>query len=242
MLDYTVICPVAPSIGSIVVVDPFSTGANLAATVLQWGFKLILVFNEREVTSTSPHVLSQQHNTHHKSTLMIQHDSSNSDSEEALKRTLGALQKQGNPVLAILPGLETGVELARILAERMDTRTNGGKVTDLMRSNKTNMQEILRAAGLKTIRQAWCHSEEDVSAFYTPLFAESSALSGRSGVVEVVVKPNIPCASDTVLSCEGIDAAHYAFHTIHNKVNALGLVNDGALVQEHVRYIEHSLA
>lgn len=46
LLDYAVICPTPPITGAIVVVDPFSTGAHIAAMVAKCGFKLILVFAE----------------------------------------------------------------------------------------------------------------------------------------------------------------------------------------------------
>jgi len=46
LLDYTIQCKEAPVLGSVVVVDPFSTGANLAAEVVKMGFKLVLVFSE----------------------------------------------------------------------------------------------------------------------------------------------------------------------------------------------------
>lgn len=48
LIDYSVICPKPPLVGAVVVVDPFSSGANLAAMVLQWGYKLILVFSEMD--------------------------------------------------------------------------------------------------------------------------------------------------------------------------------------------------
>lgn len=48
LFDYSVICPTPPVIGAVVIVDPFSTGANMAATVARWGYKLILVFAERD--------------------------------------------------------------------------------------------------------------------------------------------------------------------------------------------------
>jgi hypothetical protein len=31
-----------------VVVDPFSSGANIAAMVVKWGYKLVLVFSEND--------------------------------------------------------------------------------------------------------------------------------------------------------------------------------------------------
>lgn len=33
MFDFSIICPTPPAIGAVVVVDPFSSGANIAAMV-----------------------------------------------------------------------------------------------------------------------------------------------------------------------------------------------------------------
>jgi hypothetical protein len=46
LLDYQIICMEAPTLGTVAVVDPFSTGANLAAMVVKMGYKLLLVFSE----------------------------------------------------------------------------------------------------------------------------------------------------------------------------------------------------
>ena len=42
LLDFSVICPLPPMVGAVVVVDPFSSGANLAAMIIKMGYKLIL--------------------------------------------------------------------------------------------------------------------------------------------------------------------------------------------------------
>jgi hypothetical protein len=48
LIDFSVVCPIPPVTGAVVIVDPFSSGANLAAMVIKWGFKLILVFSEND--------------------------------------------------------------------------------------------------------------------------------------------------------------------------------------------------
>lgn len=58
MIDYSVICPKPPPAGAVVVVDPFSSGAHLAAMVLRWGFKLILVFSSQDSRGGRPRVMS----------------------------------------------------------------------------------------------------------------------------------------------------------------------------------------
>ena len=88
--------------------DPFSTGANLAAMVVKWGFRLVIVFSELD--SPVAKLVSSENSL--SPTLLIQHDNNNKDQNAALKRTLESIKGQGAPVLAILPGAETGVELA----------------------------------------------------------------------------------------------------------------------------------
>ena len=48
LLDFSIVCPQAPHTGAVVVVDPFSSGANIAAMVVKWGYKLVLVFSEND--------------------------------------------------------------------------------------------------------------------------------------------------------------------------------------------------
>ncbi len=104
MFDYSVICPTPPVTGAVVIVDPFSTGANLAAMVVKWGFKLIIVFSELD--SPVAKLVSSENSL--SPTLLIQHDSTANNQNEALKKTLDLIKSQGSPVLAILPGAETG--------------------------------------------------------------------------------------------------------------------------------------
>ena len=41
LFDYQVICPEPPIIGAVVVVDAFSSGANMAAMLSEWGYRLV---------------------------------------------------------------------------------------------------------------------------------------------------------------------------------------------------------
>lgn len=158
LIDYAVICPKPPSIGAVVVVDPLSSGANLAAQVLKWGYKLILVFSEQE---TSGGTLVTK-NAHVKPTLLIQHDSRNSNQHAAVLQTLNAIDQEGSPILAIIPGAATGVELAEKLANKYGTRTNTEELSHA-RHDKHLMHETLRSAGIRSLAQQLCHSEDEVS-------------------------------------------------------------------------------
>ena len=64
-------------------------------------------------------------------------------------------------MLAILPGAETGVELAELLAAKYGTRNNGLLMVK-ERRNKYLMQEAIRAKGIRAVGQQLCRSEQEV--------------------------------------------------------------------------------
>jgi electron transfer flavoprotein alpha subunit len=138
------------------------TGANIAAMVLLWGYKLILVFSEKD----SPVANLVTRGSKVEPTLLVQHDSANPNQVEALKQTLASITGQGSPVLAIIPGAETGVELADRLASTYGTRCNPPAMSEVRR-NKFKMQEALAAQGkIRTVQQALCRTEKEVRDFY----------------------------------------------------------------------------
>ncbi|RYH31113.1 ATP-grasp domain-containing protein [archaeon] len=215
LIDYAVICPKPPSIGAVVVVDPFSTGANIAATVLKWGYKLILIFSEKD----SPVAKLVAKGAHVKPTLLIQHDNRNPNQDAAIQETLLALEAENSPILAILPGAETGVELAEVLASRYGTRHNTPDMTESHR-NKFVMQETIRRAGVRAIHQQLCRSEVEVKDFVQDLF-------GAKQQGKCVIKPNLSAGTDHVFLCHNEAEALEAFSSIHGQINGLGHVNDG---------------
>ena len=153
---------------------------------------------------------------------MIQHDSNHPNEDFSIQQTLCEIQQQGSPVLAILPGAETGVELSDKLSSRYGTRTNGEEFLDARR-NKYNMQEAVRSAGVRAVGQMLCRSESEVREFVANL---------PNGSSKCVVKPNESAGSDSIFLCTTADEAVFGFNSIHGQINGLGLLNDGALVQE----------
>lgn len=226
LLDYTIICPKAPTIGAVVIVDAFSSGANMAAMLSEWGYRLVLVFSEKE----SPIASLVSMGTSLEPTLVIQHDAVARNQEEALTATLKEIENCGSPVLAILPGTETGVELADRLASRFRTRTNG-EIDARKRRDKFLMQESVRKAGLRAMHQKLCSSEQDIVDFYAALPEPKIC----------VVKPNESAGSDSIFKCSSVQEAVKAFNSIHGKVNGLGQFNKGALAQEFLDGTEYVL-
>ena len=113
LIDFSIITSTAPKVGAVVVVDPLSSGANLAAIVVKMNYKLIIVFSQADSESEIlSKLFSQSANSYHKSTIIINHNSTARDQLAAEKATIDSIVKVGHPVLAILPGAETGVYLS----------------------------------------------------------------------------------------------------------------------------------
>lgn len=107
--------------------------ANLSALVVKMGFRLVLVFSELD----SPVAKLVSKSTSYQPTLLLQHDNLAVDQDAAIKHTLAEIRKQG-PIMAIIPGAETGVELADKLATRFGTRNNGESKTEARRNKYVN--------------------------------------------------------------------------------------------------------
>ncbi len=220
LIDYAVICPKPPSVGAIVIVDPVSSGAHLAAQVLKWGYKLILIFSEKEASGGT--LISKT--THMKPTLLIQHDNRNPNQDAAVQQTLDEIDQEGSPILAIIPGAETGVALAEQLATKFGTRVNHCQMSEARR-NKFIMHEALQAAGVRSLKQNLCLSEDDVISFWCNNLGENG---------KAVIKPTLSAAADLICVADSENLALSAFHAIHGQINTMNKVNDGALFQEYV--------
>jgi hypothetical protein len=98
-------------------------------------------------------------------------------------------------VLAIIPGAETGVELAEMLAKRYGTRSNN-EIQLENRRNKYGMQECLRKANIRSVTQRLCQTAEEIQHFFLKVL-------GGMGVTRCVVKPNESagqCKQSTVIT------------------------------------------
>ena len=224
LLDYAVICPSPPTTGAVVVVDPFSTGAHLAALIVKCGYKLILVF--AQLDSPVAQLVTKGSNV--KPQLLIQHNASNPDQDAAIEDTIKAIATQGSPVLAILAGAETGVELADKLAARYGTRGNGENMIKARR-NKYVMQEVIRKSSIRAIKQKLVFDADNAKEFLTTL----------PQPLKCVVKPNESAGSDSIFLCTSESEVFDAIKSINGAVNGLGNINYGALCQEFLEGTEY---
>ena len=188
---------------------------------MNMGYKLIMVFSDKDAPTTKN---SKGLGGSSKPTLIVEHNISDPDQDRAIAQTLDAIRSQGAPVLAIIAGAEMGVDLADRLAARFGTRNNGEEKTEARR-NKFLMQECIREAGVRAVKQQLCTTEDEVRAFYATLFATTETPA------KCVVKPNQSAGSDSIFMCESVEATIEAFNLINGTDNIMGGMNYGALCQ-----------
>ena len=201
----------------VAVVDPFSTGAALAFHLAQRDIDVVAVY------SASMEQLANLQNLVPKGmTLNFVALVAFEDDIDTMIRLIGRVD-------AVMPGTETGVELADKLTERLGLRTNGTALSEARR-NKFVMGETIKAAGIRAVRQlrssVWTEIESWVASWVPTPF-------------KVIVKPLDSAGSDDVTLCTTMAEVEAAFHHIIGKVNGLGLVNNAVLVQEYLEGQEY---
>jgi len=125
-------------------------------------------------------------------------------------------------VAAVVAGAETGVLLADALASRLDVPSNGTR-RSAARRDKYLLSEVLRESNLSAVRGLRVGSVEAGVSWARQL-----------DQWPVVAKPCASAGGDSVVLCSNEKELEQSLEGIIDRVNKIGLVNEGALVQEHV--------
>ena len=202
------------------VVDPFSTGAIMASMLSEQGYKVIALYSANleqlgNLQSLVPAGLK----------LTFDAVMGYTDVPSMLK----TLQGMQWPVVAIIAGAETGVELADMLSERMGLTSNGTALSEARR-NKYVMGETVRAAGIRAVKQLRASTWGEIEAFLA---------DWNPDPFKVIVKPLDSAGSDDVTLCLSKNEVQAAFEHITGKKNGLGLQNKAVLVQEFLEGQEY---
>ncbi len=129
----------------------------------------------------------------------------------------------------MLPGAETGVDLAEALTALMRLPGNDPQIPG-GRRDKSVMARLLRGAGLDT-----------PAGLRTADPAAAVAWAERRGVWPVVAKPVASAASDSVFFCADASVLADAVGAIMSRENVLCRHNDAALVQEFLSGTEYAV-
>ena len=96
-----------------------ATGAHLAAEVSNRGLKCARLFSIWD----SPVAALVQQGLEVEYTATIQHDDRNEDQDDAIAQTINQIRALPYRIVAVIPGAETGVELADCISHRMGLRS-----------------------------------------------------------------------------------------------------------------------
>lgn len=196
----------------ICIVDAYSTGAALVPFFKQAGWFCIHVQSCPEIPDEYlPTFVPESFD------LLLAPVSGHLDGFNAILGQLEAARPH-----YIIPGTETGVEIADYLSSRLGTPGNSWK-TSRLRRDKFAMQDALRQGGLASIPQC-----------ITSQLDEALSWAEARQQWPVVVKPVDSAGADSVRFCSGRDELAQAFDQILGKRNKLGLINTHVLLQERL--------
>lgn len=190
----------------VAVVDPFDAGHLMAQELVRREYSCVGVVSSEHIAAeiaakcdTRLHAMA----IHHRGDIA---------------KTAAALR--AHEVNCILPGCETGVNLADALSESLDGCSNGTALS-AARRNKFLMAEAARKRGIAVPEQCYSERLEDLVAW---------ARNGSGW--PVVVKPTESLASEGVRICRSEDEIADAFFALVGRRNMAGAINRGLIVQE----------
>ncbi len=197
----------------IVIVDPYSAGAMLAEALRACGVKCVAVESSQAIPKAmrsrfNPAVFRE----------IIRH-------EGDYGRTLDAVGRH-RPAF-VMPGGESGVELAEQLSVDLHLPSNGAALREARR-DKYLMAEVVRARGLRTAAQFLSSDVGDI-VDWTEKTLDWPA----------ILKPPRSVASDSIAFCRSTDEVRAAAGRILSTTNVLGCRNHAVLVQEFLAGTEY---
>jgi biotin carboxylase len=198
----------------IAIVDPYSAGAMLAEALRARGVKCIAI----ESSQAIPNAMRSRFNPAVFWNI-IRHE------EDDYGRTLAAVAAH-RPAF-VVPGVESGVGLAEMLADDLGLPTNGAALREARR-NKYLMAQAARTRGLRTAAQFLSSDIDEIIGWV------ESTLDWP-----VIVKPPMSVASDSVALCRSSDDVRAAAARILSSNNVLGSRNHAVLAQEFLAGTEY---
>jgi len=203
---------------SIAVVDPISTGACVANDCASRGYAVIAVWTKDIGETMRSHVPQTCKDLKYKAEV---------NELATIAETVAAVREAAGetPLAACIVGGESGVTLADRLSEELGLKTNGTQIPQ--RRDKKVQQELVKAAGLRSVRQAGGTSWSDVKEFV------------ETEPMPVVVKPVESAGSDGVKLCKTKEEAEEHFHLLMTAQQKVGSQGAAVLVQEFLRGKEY---
>jgi biotin carboxylase len=226
--------------GTVVVVDPFSTGAVLAHELMARGYECICVYSDRlenieSVASLVPEGLTLEF------AATVAFEGKLDQTVSAIRKAAKQVAEKQNKkkkqaakmsaaVCAVFAGAELGVKLSDALTDALGLEGNLMEHSNARR-DKYLMGETLRTAGVRAVKQVKAKTWAEAEAFITQDL--------KPEPFEVVLKPLESAGTEDVVLCLSMEEAKRTFDGILGKINGLGLQNDAVLLQEYLEGDEY---
>lgn len=209
----------------VVLVDPYSTGCLVGQEISKRGYLLIRVWSAGISEIMKLHQPMSCHDLRYFDTVTV--DDLEIHNGNTLKATADAIRSAAGvfPVVSILAGGDRGVDFADALSEFFGLLTNGTGIPN--RRDKKIQQELVRATGVRAVRQAGGAVFSDVEEFL------------KTEEYPIVVKPIESSGSDAVKLCQNFEEAKAHFELIMSTPMVDGGDNTGVLAQEFLRGKEY---
>ena len=202
-----------------VIVDPLSTGRELAPAFAARGVASIAVFtNLIQPAAWVPAWIPEN----------FEHVLVWNGKPEGID-ALASVLRRFDPI-GVVPGSEIAVELADQLAARLTPEKANDPNTSIARREKWEMAQAVSAAGIPVLRQIRTSDREEAAAW----IKEHGLTDAR-----VVLKPPKSAGTDEVHVVEPGGDWRAAFDAILGRTNALNDTNEAVLVQEFADGVEY---
>ncbi|WP_428961613.1 GNAT family N-acetyltransferase [Micromonospora fluostatini] len=188
----------------LVVVDGYSSGARLPGVLRERGWQCVHVLSSPDL---SPYFLRTFNADDYLDLVTFTGDVAATVAELARHRPA-----------AVLPGSESGVIVADLLADALGLPGNSPE-SSLARRDKYEMHNRLKAAGLRSINHYLAHDLDGLVGW------------ADAGAWPVVLKPTSSSGTDAVVFCADVDELTVAFRRLHGATNQMGGRNDAVLAQ-----------
>ncbi|KAJ1622555.1 ATP-grasp domain-containing protein [Pavlovales sp. CCMP2436] len=211
---------------AIVIVDPISTGAQVASGASDRGYAVIRLWSSDCPPELRGHTSSVARDVFSHT---LEHVGGSAT--EVLEVTAQALLALPYAIEAILCGSEPGVNLSDALSFHMGLRGNGTALAHVRR-NKFNQSEAVRDTGMRAVRQVLAKSVAEAAAFLPQLGSDVASF-------RAIVKPVESAGSEDVKLCVSHAEVFAHLTAVLGTRNALGQDNDAVLVQEFLLGVEY---
>jgi biotin carboxylase len=201
----------------IVVVEATSTGANYIADIIKRGYEPIIL---EPIISQDSVFFEAQHHSRKEARKKYPCNPVTIEISDNYEETLEKVRKL-NPIL-VIPGTESGVELATRLSEDLGLPGNPYKNMDTY-LKKSAMHTALINAGVRGIRGRLVKSYKEACAFMEEI-----------GTENIVVKPTRSAASQGIKLCQSADEVKEGVEELIGNHNYYGDTLDEVLLQERI--------